>query len=90
MSRVELVEEGTAGTPNFDFALSFVVFWPSPHLSYPGEPGVSRTSASRAIQTSGFVLPHSPAPAPSSRSDPPRFQDFTLTDPHHPARPTYS
>jgi hypothetical protein len=89
MSHFELAEEGTADTSNVVFALFFVVFWPSPHLSYPGEQGATRISASQANQTAGFVSPVPPAPARSSRSNPGQFQDFTLTDPHHPPGPPY-
>ena len=87
MSHLELAEEDTADPSNIKSALFFVVFWPFPHLSYLGEPGATRISASQAIQTAAFVSPVPPAPAASSRSDPGHFQDFTLTTPHH---PTYS
>ena len=89
MSRVKFVEDDTAGTPTIDFALFVVVLWPSPHLSYPGEPGASRISAPGAIQTAGFVSPASPAPARSSRSNPGQLQDLTPTDPPHPPGPPY-
>ena len=85
MSRVKFVEDDTAGTPTIDFALFVVVLWPSPHLSYPGEPGASRISAPGAIQTAGFVSPASPAPARSSRSNPGQLQDLTPTDPPPPS-----
>ena len=90
MSHLELAEEDTADPSNIKSALFFVVFWPFPHLSYLGEPGATRISASQAIQTAAFVSPVPPAPAVSSRSNPGHFHNLAPTDPSHPTGPTYS
>jgi hypothetical protein len=87
MGRVEFAEKGTAATPNIEFALFLVVFWPFPHPSYPGVRGAGCNLASWSIQTPGFALPQPPAPARSSQSDSGQNQDLAPTDPPH---PTYS
>jgi len=89
MRRVELAEEGTRSTPNATILEVGAVFWPFPHLPYPGQPTATCNVAVRAIQTAGFVSPVPPAPALSGRVDPGHFQNFTLTDPHHPPGPPY-
>ena len=36
MSHLEFAEEGTTDTSNIECAIIVVLFWPSPHLLYPG------------------------------------------------------